>query len=110
MRALLALLLALGLVGCGFTPHGDLARDVIREKGAQASLRRGACELALVHLPRSVGRIDPAHVRQEHGRLQRALFGRAASGGAVTRLALALALISGAALAAPPIGSDGRFG
>jgi len=28
----------------------------------------------------------------------------------VTRLALALALISGAALAAPPIGSDGRFG
>jgi len=36
MRALLALLLALGLVGCGFTPHGDLARDVIREKGAQA--------------------------------------------------------------------------
>lgn len=24
------------LSGCGFTPQGDLARDVIREKGAQA--------------------------------------------------------------------------
>ncbi len=24
------------LAGCGFTPQGDLARDIVREKGAQA--------------------------------------------------------------------------
>lgn len=35
MRALVVAL-ALALSACGFTPQGDLARDVIREKGAQA--------------------------------------------------------------------------
>lgn len=35
MRALV-LGSALILSACGFTPQGDLARDVIREKGAQA--------------------------------------------------------------------------
>lgn len=27
---------ALALAGCGFTPQGDLVRDVVRERGAQA--------------------------------------------------------------------------
>lgn len=35
MRAI-ALAAALALSACGFTPQGDLARDLIREKGAQA--------------------------------------------------------------------------
>lgn len=37
MRPLtIAIAAALALAGCGFTPQGDLARDIVREKGAQA--------------------------------------------------------------------------
>lgn len=35
MRAF-ATIVALTLGACGFTPQGDLVRDVVREKGAQA--------------------------------------------------------------------------
>lgn len=36
MKKLAILALALSLSACGFTPQGDLARDVVRERGAQA--------------------------------------------------------------------------
>lgn len=36
MKHLLVVGLGLTLAACGFTPQGDLARDIVREKGAQA--------------------------------------------------------------------------
>lgn len=35
MKTLVAMML-ISLAGCGFTPQGDLVRDAIRDKGAQA--------------------------------------------------------------------------
>jgi hypothetical protein len=32
----LAVIMMLSLAGCGFTPQGDLVRDLVKEKGAQA--------------------------------------------------------------------------
>lgn len=36
MKSIAILALALSLSACGFTPQGDLVRDVVRERGAQA--------------------------------------------------------------------------
>jgi predicted small secreted protein len=36
MKFAVVVLIALSLSGCGFTAQGDFARDVVRDKGAQA--------------------------------------------------------------------------
>ena len=56
MRAI-ALASALALAGCGITPQGDLVRDVLRERGAQAYDEGLANSLWFVCNAASVGSI-----------------------------------------------------